>query len=250
LPVANFTTQDVCLSQDMVFSNNSFYNAGPMTYQWDFGDGNKSVATSPVHQYSKAGIYQVKLIAITHKECKDSLSRSVQVRTLIGADAGPDSTISKGFNIQLKASGGVQYLWSPAENLSNPAVANPNATPAATTVYKVLVTDALGCTATDQMTITVKDDFILEAMNVLTPNNDGVNDTWKIKNVESYGSASVYVYDRNGVEVFSSRAYQNDWKGNRGNDILPDGTYYYLVKFADSKVAYTGSLTILRNAKK
>lgn len=249
LPVANFTAQDVCLGEAMIFRNASFFNAGPLTYEWDFGDGGHDVASSPAHKYDAPGIFQVKLIATTNKGCQDSITRSVQVRTLIGASAGNDVSISKGSGTMLSASGGVTYLWSPSSSLSDPSIANPVATPAETTEYTVQVTDALGCTATDAVVVSVIDDFKLEAMNVLTPNGDGVNDTWKIKNIENYGSAMVYVYDRNGVEVFSAREYANDWNGSAGADLLPDGTYYYLVKFSDSDVAYTGSLTILRNDK-
>jgi gliding motility-associated-like protein len=249
LPVASFTAPDVCLGSAMAFRNSSYYNAGSLTYQWRFGDGNTSVATSPAHRYAAAGVYQVKLIATTAKGCQDSVTRSVEVRTLVGGDAGPDVTISKGSGTVLQAQGGVSYLWQPVTGLSNPATPNPVASPTATTVYQVLITDALGCTATDNVTVTVVDDFSVTAMNILTPNGDGVNDTWKISNIENYGSANVYVFDRNGTEVFSAKGYQNDWKGNYGNDLLPDGTYYYFVSFDDSDVVYKGSLTILRNKR-
>jgi gliding motility-associated-like protein len=247
LPVTNFTADEVCLGQNTPFRNSSFYNAGQLTYEWDFGDGGSAVALSPSHQYATAGIFQVKLIATTDKGCQDSVSRSISVRTLVGGNAGPDVSVSKGLGVQLVASGGISYLWTPAESLTNPAVPNPIATPVSTTTYIVTITDQLGCQATDDVIVTVIDDFTVSAMNVLTPNGDGINDTWKISNIGNYGDATVSVYDRNGKKVFGRQSYQNDWQGTAGTDLLPDGTYYYVIQFANTEVAYTGSLTILRN---
>lgn len=247
LPNANFNADEVCLGEATPFRNSSFYNAGQLSFVWDFGDGASDVAMSPFHQYAAAGIYQVKLIAETDRGCKDSVSRSVPVRTLVGGNAGTDVSVSKGLGAQLVASGGVSYVWTPAESLSNPAIPNPIATPTATTTYLVTITDQLGCQATDDVVVTVIDDFTVRAMNVLTPNGDGVNDTWAISNIRNYGDATVSVYDRGGKKVFGAQSYQNDWGGTSGTDLLPDGTYYYVIQFANSPVAYTGSLTILRN---
>jgi hypothetical protein len=47
------------------------------------------------------------------------------------------------------------YAWTPAASLSNPAIANPVATPNATTVYHVVVTDNAAHTAEDSVTVVV-----------------------------------------------------------------------------------------------
>lgn len=47
------------------------------------------------------------------------------------------------------------YTWTPSAGLDNPTIANPTATPSATTVYTVVVTDANGCTAEDEVEVTV-----------------------------------------------------------------------------------------------
>jgi gliding motility-associated-like protein len=50
-----------------------------------------------------------------------------------------------GDSTQLTAFGGVTYQWSPSTGLSNTGIANPKASPAVTTEYKVTITDANGC---------------------------------------------------------------------------------------------------------
>ncbi|MEY3367398.1 MAG: hypothetical protein RI973_553 [Bacteroidota bacterium] len=71
------------------------------------------------------------------------------------ASAGNDAAICIGEYLQLQASGGTSYSWSPPAGLSNSAVAAPFASPASSTVYTVQVTDALGCKDTDELLVTV-----------------------------------------------------------------------------------------------
>jgi N-acetylneuraminic acid mutarotase len=71
-------------------------------------------------------------------------------------NAGSDARICKGASTQLHASGGSNYAWSPASGLSNPNIANPLASPADTLLYKVIVTDTNGCSASDSVKIFVR----------------------------------------------------------------------------------------------
>ena len=76
-----------------------------------------------------------------------------------------DQTICPGEEIELSASGGVSYAWSPEEGLSDPSIANPMASPEETTTYTVEVTDDCGFTFTDDVVITVDNDqFELEVI--------------------------------------------------------------------------------------
>ncbi len=68
-------------------------------------------------------------------------------------DLGPDINLCQNDFAQLNATGGIDYLWTPAEGLSNPTIPNPIATPTQTTTYSVLVTDANGCIVRDEITI-------------------------------------------------------------------------------------------------
>ena len=71
------------------------------------------------------------------------------------ATAGPTSTICQGESVQLTATGGVTYSWSPTTGLSNPNISNPIASPSSTTTYTVTTTDSQGCTASASVLITV-----------------------------------------------------------------------------------------------
>jgi gliding motility-associated-like protein len=69
--------------------------------------------------------------------------------------------------------------------------------------------------------------------DAITPNGDGINDTWVIYNIENYPKSIVRVFNSSGNEVFSARNYQNDWNGHyKNNNIsLPNGSYYYQIDF-------------------
>ena len=72
-------------------------------------------------------------------------------------DAGVDQTICEGESVTLNttATGAVNYNWTPTIGLSDPTAANPSASPSATTTYTLTIDDGSGCTASDQVTVTV-----------------------------------------------------------------------------------------------
>ncbi len=97
-------------------------------------------------------------------------------------DAGPDVTIDAGEGTQLGAlpTGGtpVSYSWTPATGLDDATIADPTASPAMTTTYTVTADFGGGCTATDQVTVTVVDPacpLMLSGGNV-TEATCGLND--------------------------------------------------------------------------
>jgi hypothetical protein len=66
-----------------------------------------------------------------------------------------NTTIFLGQSVQLLATGGVSYRWSPSTGLSSDVLPNPVATPQATTTYSVVITNLQGCTDTLEVEITV-----------------------------------------------------------------------------------------------
>ncbi len=60
-----------CGTYEVQFTNNSFSNGGgPVTYSWNFGDGDTSALTSPSHTYANAGTYVVSLVAFDANACE------------------------------------------------------------------------------------------------------------------------------------------------------------------------------------
>ena len=102
-----------------------------------------------------AGTYSV--VAVSGLGCVAVMSGSAQVDVLpavVGAVTS-DTTIYAGQSLQLLASGGTSYLWSPATGLSNVNIANPVASPTQTTIYTVIIGNLFGCSDTLQVVVTV-----------------------------------------------------------------------------------------------
>lgn len=126
----------------------------PLSYEWTPNTGlSSNTVPNPVASPSITTTYT--LTVTDTNGCQNSDSLSIHVFPAAIANAGPDSLICIGDSLQLNGSGGLLYSWTPAGSLSNPAIANPFASPATTTTYSLSVTDANGCTDDDQVTVSV-----------------------------------------------------------------------------------------------
>ncbi len=87
------------------------------------------------------------------------------------------------------------------------------------------------------------------ANNILTPNGDGKNDFWIVKDIQLYPKNSVTVYDTGGRQVFTKKDYNNDWGGtlNDTGSPLAGGTYYYIVDLGIGGNMIKGYISIIRS---
>ena len=77
-PSADFDFQNICFPDSMYFNDLTTLQFGNLLrWEWDFGDGNSSLATNPVHAYTTAGSYSVQLIVTTDSLCMDTLVQTV-----------------------------------------------------------------------------------------------------------------------------------------------------------------------------
>ncbi len=91
------------------------------------------------------------------------------------------------------------------------------------------VTDESGNTSTSSEIVTVLGSTKgcgIKISEAITPNGDGINDTWMIYNIELHPNTSVRVFNRWGAQVYYNRDYKNDWDGN---SLPSSGSYYYQV---------------------
>ncbi len=177
---------------------------------------------------------------------------SVNVNPLPTVSTIIDSTLCpREPELQLSASGGVDYEWLPAAPLDDPLSDSPNATIAENTTFFVTVTDINGCAKTDSVNVSLDQEVCPEIEefipNVITPNNDGFNDTWKIDFLIDHPDNEIKIYNRWGQLVYEATGYLDSWGGtNEGGDLLPNATYYYILQLNnDLGESRTGNITIL-----
>lgn len=151
----------------------------------------------------------------------------------------------------LKASGGAKYLWSPAESLNNPGIANPIASPGATTTYLVTVTTSNGCVGEDSITVNVSADPAkngIQIPNAFTPNGDGLNDCFGVRFLGLISNLQLSVYDRWGNRVFYTTNPSQCWDGrNKGKELKSD-VFIYQVSATTmcGEIVKKGTVTLIR----
>jgi len=80
-PAVDFTTQNNCQNNDVLFEpNTAVMSPGAIaTWNWDFGDGGFSPSQSPSHTYSTAGTFNVTLTVIDTAGCSNSITKPVTI---------------------------------------------------------------------------------------------------------------------------------------------------------------------------
>jgi gliding motility-associated-like protein len=188
---------------------------------------------------------------------KTLVVKVLELPKVVGANSsqynGPVSNtpiISLGFGSQLQIQGSdiVSVSWSPAAGLSSTNSLNPIAKPNVTTTYTVVITHKSGSKVELKITVEVRNDYAIEPSTILTPNNDGYNDFWVIKNIDAYANNEVFIYDRNGRLLYNMKNYNNRWDGKINGRPLAAGTYYYIIRFSQQpNVNFKGFITIAIN---
>ena len=146
-------------------------------------------------------------------------------------------------------------VWNPESFLSNPDTLAPFSDPPQTITYNLLVQDSLGCSATDQITLTVDRNREVFIPNVFSPNDDGINDLFMI-----FGGKEIVeipllaIFDRWGGQIYENTTLTpNDesrgWDGTYRGEPLNTGVYTYFAEilFADGQIEILrGTIALIR----
>lgn len=143
---------------------------GGTSYLWSTGATTASVSVSP----TSTTVYTVTVTG--GGGCTATAQTSVVVVANPTVDAGMDVDICEGSNttFNIVTTNATTYSWTPTTGLSNPNIANPTATPATSTTYTVVASNATGCMANDQITVTVNPVPVVTANDVYTCVNDPI----------------------------------------------------------------------------
>lgn len=201
-----------------------------------------------------AGTYSVTVSDISH--CTAEATYNVETDYMLTAQAATDiESLVSGQAAQISVTtnidNGNTYQWSSTEDVKCNTCAASLVKPSNTAAYTVLVTDQNGCTATDMVTVEVKQIKEIFIPNVFTPNNDANNDVFKI-----YGDMSTIalldfkVFNRWGEKVYDTGDIEFAWDGTYKGELVDRGVYTYTLKIVYvngvANDLYRGSITVLR----
>ena len=230
--------------------------SGSPAYQYSL-DGSP-FQPNPFYNELAVGNYDLTIIDI--KGCRDSILLEIIEPTQTTVDAGQDFLIEWCEIVSVDAEVSSDYSiidisWVPADSSLNCAdCLNPEIMTLDNQTYIITVTDENGCTASDEMSITVNKVRDVFWPNIISANEDNNNDYFNlfgivgVKNIEY-----IKIFDRWGNMVYNDAPeinnYQDGWDGRFGNTFVEQGVYVFIaeVRFKDDEVfLYKGDVTVLR----
>ncbi len=248
LPVLNLSTSGgsttYCMNASATLSA-----SGADAYNWSGPNGFTNVGSN-VSIFNMTEVSEgYYIVTGTDSEgCISSDSIYLSVAMHPTANAPLDTTICPGTTFILTGNGGSSYVWTGPGGFysedQNALVSN-NMSFTESGEYVLLLIDENGCSGSDTTHVEVangKDCLFIP--NLITPNFDGLNDTWEISGIENYPNAEVQIFNRWGNLIYSSSPYNNDWDGmvNEGATIegkdgkVPVGTYFYIVQLNEDNI--------------
>jgi gliding motility-associated-like protein len=252
-PEASITSQDfVCIGTPIDFKEVTDTKAGTassiLSWNWDFVF-TSSNSKDPSYLFTKAGTYTVKMFATSDKGCKSNVaSKSVIIHPFPEISAGPDINVIDNGQKQILATAkgtDLVYSWSPPTYLSATDVLQPVVVnPIEDIVYSLKVTGIGGCERTDKVKIFALK--LIDPPNTFTPNGDGINDVWEIKNLNLYNDCVLEIYSPQGLRVYRTVNYGKPWDGTYNGKPLPTGTYYYVINTNSERKSIAGYVTLLK----
>ena len=149
-----------CAPLEVIFENiSSKRNSSNTKYYWDFDEGsgfrrdNNRVVP---YTFVRPGTYRVRLKAVDETTCK---TEALAHRTIVVSSdpyaVSSDRRICAGEAVQLFASGGVSYRWTPRGSLNDAQLASPTAQPEKSTTYTVEITTPKGCVQKEKVLVEV-----------------------------------------------------------------------------------------------
>lgn len=235
-PVIDASSTEICPGEEVTLSLTGTFNS----VLWNTSETTNSIIVNA------AGTYSVTVNDANG--CDATSDITIASGTVPDVQATADRTsISEGDQVQLAATGADAYVWTPDTGLSDPNIANPIASPEATTTYIVTGTLIDGCSATAEITIIVSagGEVNITPLKAFSPNST-INPTWTIENIQNYPDCTMSIFDERGALVFRQKDYSaNEWNATYEGNQLPEGVYYYVFSCEDLKPK-TGTVLVVR----
>jgi gliding motility-associated-like protein len=162
-PPTNYTitsNSPVCAGSNLQFNAegaNGYIWTGPNGFYDD---------VSYAHIYhailADSGTYYVQIKSLGGCTKTDSIDVKILGTENVTVDSA--QSVCKGNSVQLHATGGTTYIWTPAAGLSDPTIADPKATPDVTTTYQVKIANEFGCTDSATVKITILNSIPVKAI--------------------------------------------------------------------------------------
>ncbi|MFW6301990.1 MAG: gliding motility-associated C-terminal domain-containing protein [Bacteroidales bacterium] len=214
-------------------------SGGEPGYSYNWSNGNTDA--NPVNL--PAGEYMLTVTDENGCEAFDDMTlyEPSQIKielysTPVSCEAQSDGTAEA---LVIGGSGAYEYNW-------NTGATDSEITDLTEGLYSLTVTDIFECEATDSVIVSKNDIDCISIPSSFTPNGDGYNDNWVIRNAYLFPECKLQVFNKWGNIVYETTGYNDPWDGKFQGEVLPSGTYYYIFKTTPESEEKTGNVTILK----
>ncbi len=180
-------------------------------------DGNTYISNNNTATYTMPGV--------AVNGCDSVVTLSLTVLPEVTVDLGEDVGYCEEAILLNPGLGYSSYLWDDGTSLESLLVNVEG-------IYSVVVTDANGCKASDEIEIYYDCPITLFVPNVFTPNGDGLNDVFAAygQYIEEY---ELLIFNRWGNLLFETNNILDSWDGKHKGTDSPSGTYFYTISYYD-----------------
>lgn len=259
-PFADFIiTASACAGEVDTLTYTGTEQDGSLNLNWEITGANVETNLGDTVLYVLApdvGTYDIELSVTGAIDCFDVMaSDQVDKFGLVTVETIEDQVVgldSQDLLLETTADSNdgstITFQWSPPEGLSCTDCQEPTLSPTGDQTFMVIATDANGCTASDELNITLDFTKNIYVPNAFTPNNDGKND---IFNIYGHGieEVNLQIFDRWGTLVFETSDHTIGWDGTYAGEPLNNAVFYYSLqaKFVDGDERQkTGDITLIR----
>jgi gliding motility-associated-like protein len=233
-PKLSYTYLDSCYDKLVPFVAVDFDGNYITQWKWNFNGIDVNANTSINYQFPTPGKKVINVYGIAANGClSDTVTKQMQVY-YVPVNAGLDKVASANEPVQLLATGGTNYDWSPGVGLSSLNTSNPISRVANDQLYTVKVYDSiLGCTGYDDVLVKIYKGPELYIPTIFTPNNDGKNDIFSPFPVGVKEVKELNIYNRFGKIIYTYKNNPAGWDGMVSGKIADAGTYIWVCSWVD-----------------
>ncbi|TSA42684.1 MAG: PKD domain-containing protein [Chitinophagaceae bacterium] len=232
-PLISMSFANACKNTPVSFSAAEITSTGMVNWNWSFGDGASGTGISTQHVYIQNGSFPVSLQATSAAGCSSNLLIKNIIIYGTNAYAGQDTIAAAGQPVQLHATGGLSYLWSPGGYLNDAGIANPIAILSATQSFRLKAFTPEGCESYDTVIVKIYKGPDIYLPNAFTPNDDGLNDLLRGIPVGLQQFNWLRIFNRYGQEIFSTTDYHKGWDGKWKGQKQDNGVYVVIASGID-----------------
>ena len=215
-----------------------------LTYVWTHG-GDTIAETADLTLLTDSSFSPIEIftLTITDANCSESVVATITIDDLNPLCSSNKYTILLGESVSLAEIGNIPfdtYEWSNTNGVVLDNTSSFTYTPTQSDSFNLYVTDGI-CKGYCSVYITLG----VLPFDAISPNGDGMNDTWVIKDLERYPDAIVKLFNRWGqllLEIDGPAFPNNDFNW----EDLTVGTYYYIIDLGNGDTPQTGPITIIK----